>query len=223
MNTYDVYAPWYDLQNNMEDAEFYLEMLQEFGGPALDAGCGTGRLLLSFAREGFDCAGIDTSQEMLGRARAKLAKESPEVQARTSISYGDIREYQLNRKFRVGLFGCNTFQHMLTNADQDQALQCMYHHLEDDGRLLLQTTNVRFHEHEPDVLYHRGREYQADTQEYIDSFYSYHYFQHVQIQQFTLLLDICDSEGSVRRKQVQLNLRFFIPPGAGAPAPRQRI
>ena len=41
MEAYDIYAPWYDLQNNMEDVDFYLESLQEFGGPILDAGCGT--------------------------------------------------------------------------------------------------------------------------------------------------------------------------------------
>ncbi|MEZ0373817.1 MAG: class I SAM-dependent methyltransferase [Candidatus Sericytochromatia bacterium] len=212
MQSYDVYAPWYDLQNEMEDVDFYLEMLKTYGGPVLDAGCGTGRLLLSFAREGYDCAGFDTSEEMLRIARRKVENEPPEIAQRIGVSYGDMREFALGRSFRTAMFGCNTFQHLLTNDEQNQALQCMYRHLEPDGRLLIQTTNVKFHENEPDVLYHRGREYNAETKEWVDSFYSYHYFQHVQIQQFTLFLDVSGENGVVQRKQVVLNLRWLFPP-----------
>lgn len=212
MQSYDIYAPWYDIQNDMEDVEFYLDMLSTYGGPALDAGCGTGRLLLAFAREGYDCAGFDTSQEMLRIARRKLEAEQPEVNARVEVAYGDMREFQLGRKFKTALFGCNTFQHLLTNDEQNQALQCMHEHLEDDGRLFIQTTNIKFHEHEPDILYHRGREFNEETKEWVDSFYSYHYFQHVQIQQFTLFLDLSGEDGTVRRKQIVLNLRWLFPP-----------
>lgn len=212
MEAYDIYAPWYDLQNDMEDVDFYLESLQEFGGPILDAGCGTGRLLLEFAREGYATGGFDTSQEMLNVGREKLAREPQEVQDRVTMSYGDMRDFQLKERFNIGIFGCNTFQHLLTNDEQDQGLQRMRHHLNDDGRLFIQTTNVKFHEHDTDVLYHRGREHHAATNEWVDSFYSYHYFQHVQIQQFTLFLDITSPEGWVKRKQIVLNLRFLFPP-----------
>lgn len=212
MDAYDVYAPWYDLQNDMDDVEFYLDMIHTYGGPVLDAGCGTGRLLQAFAREGFDCAGFDTSQEMLAIARSKFEKEPAEVRERVEIRFGDMRDFSLGRTFRTAMFGCNTFMHLLNNDEQNQALQAMHRHLEPEGRLLLQTTNIKFHENEPDVLYHRGREYHADTREYVDSFYSYHYFQHVQIQQFTLFLDVCGEDGLVRRKQVVLNLRWLFPP-----------
>ena len=212
MEAYDIYAPWYDLQNEMEDVDFYLEALQDFGGPILDAGCGTGRLLLEFAREGYSVGGFDTSQEMLKVGRNKIAKESKDVQSRIEMTYGDMRQFQLKQSFNIGVFGCNTFQHLLTNEEQDQALQSMHKHLNDDGRLFIQTTNVKFHEHDSDVLYHRGREFHAPTNEWIDSFYSYHYFQHLQIQQFTLFLDITNAEGLVKRKQVILNLRFLFPP-----------
>lgn len=209
---YDLYAPWYDLQNDMDDIEFYLDAAQEYGGPVLDAGCGTGRILLPMAREGVTAYGIDISQEMLQVARDKAAGESPEVQANLKIAFGDIRQYQLDQRFGVLLFGCNTFQHLLTNDEQDQALQCARNHLEDHGRLFLQATHVRFHEHEPDVLYHRGREYNPRTAEQADVSYVYHYFHHLQIQQFTLLLDITRPDGLLQRRQVVLNLRYMAPP-----------
>lgn len=212
MQAYDIYAPWYDLQNDMEDIEFYQEMAQHYGGPVLDAGCGTGRLLLALAREGHSVSGVDTSQEMLEVARRKVALESPEVRERIQLSFGDIRDFRLKERFNMVMFGCNTFQHMLTNAEQDQALQTVRAHLKDHGRLFLQTTNIKFHEHDPDVLYHRGREFNQQTQEWVDSFYSYRYFQHVQIQQFTLFLDVAAPDGTVTRKQVVLNLRYLFPP-----------
>ena len=76
MQPYDIYANWYDIQNDMEDTEFYLDMLHQYGGPALDAGCGTARLLLAFAREGFEVSGFDTSQEMLRVGRQKIEREN---------------------------------------------------------------------------------------------------------------------------------------------------
>ena len=39
-------------------------------GKLVDLGCGTGRLCLHFAAKGYDCAGVDLSDEMLARARA---------------------------------------------------------------------------------------------------------------------------------------------------------
>ena len=42
-------------------------------GRLLDLGCGTGRLCLHFAARGFDCVGVDLSDEMLAQARANAA------------------------------------------------------------------------------------------------------------------------------------------------------
>ncbi len=52
-------------------------------GRLIDLGCGTGRLSIYFASKGFDCVGIDLSDEMLAKARenSKLAGE------RGSISF----------------------------------------------------------------------------------------------------------------------------------------
>ena len=38
-------------------------------GRLVDLGCGTGRLCLHFAAKGFDCVGVDLSEEMLAVAR----------------------------------------------------------------------------------------------------------------------------------------------------------
>lgn len=39
-------------------------------GRLIDLGCGTGRLCRHFARKGYECVGVDLSDEMLAKARA---------------------------------------------------------------------------------------------------------------------------------------------------------
>lgn len=59
-----------------DDRDFYLSMIGRFGEPVLDAGCGTGRLLLDYLVEGVDIDGVDISPEMLNLCREKAAKRN---------------------------------------------------------------------------------------------------------------------------------------------------
>ena len=53
-----------------DDRPFYLELIRRFGEPALDVGCGTGRLLLDYLAEGIEIDGVDVSPDMLAVCRA---------------------------------------------------------------------------------------------------------------------------------------------------------
>lgn len=55
------------------DIDFYRELARESGGPVLEIGCGTGRVLSRIAVDGLDCCGIDASKQMLERCRGKLS------------------------------------------------------------------------------------------------------------------------------------------------------
>src|SRR5436305_11297235 len=53
------------------DAAFYRGLAEELGGPVLELGCGTGRVLLPIAALGIPCVGVDASAAMLASLRAK--------------------------------------------------------------------------------------------------------------------------------------------------------
>src|SRR4051812_14717653 len=49
-------------------------------GRLVDLGCGTGRLCVHFAARGYDCVGVDLSDEMLAKARENAAAAGVRVE-----------------------------------------------------------------------------------------------------------------------------------------------
>ncbi len=69
---FDIYARFYDpdLGEWDDDVQMYEQYAARCGSPILELGCGTGRVLLPLARQGYRLTGIDASAKMLERARA---------------------------------------------------------------------------------------------------------------------------------------------------------
>src|SRR3954451_25491441 len=70
-DNYDRIARWYavDMGQRMpfDDVGFYRSIAERAGGPVLELGCGSGRILLALAGAGIDVVGADRSAAMLGR------------------------------------------------------------------------------------------------------------------------------------------------------------
>lgn len=124
------------LYTKRSDIAFYVEEGVKSGGPVLEAGCGTGRVLLPTARAGIDITGIDSSVMMLDRCRARIAAEPEEVQERISLHESDIREFDLGQTFSLATIPFRPFQHLLTIDDQMAALRSIHKHLKPGGRLI---------------------------------------------------------------------------------------
>jgi len=137
---YDSDWEFYDaIYQDVDDADFYIGLARRFGGPVLEAMCGTGRVLIPLARAGFEVTGIDSSDVMLAAARKKLDTELPEVQGRAGLVNGDVREMDLGQKFRLVIVAFSSINHLLVPRDQDNAMACLKRHLEMDGALAVAT------------------------------------------------------------------------------------
>lgn len=144
MNTYDQIARYYDLSHDRltDDIPFVLQNVMEVGGPVLEVGCGSGRLLVPLARAGFAVTGIDNSSEMLARAEVRLAAEPDEVRARTGLLAADVKSLtsDVGGPFGLIVFGYNTFMHLDESAGAI-ALQRLRPLLRPGGRLLIDVAN----------------------------------------------------------------------------------
>ena len=141
---YAVTAEMYDHTvpyRERKDVAFFVEAARESGGPVLEVGCGTGRVLVPTAREGLEITGLDLSPHMLKVCRERLEGESQEVRARVRLVEADMRGFDLGRTFRLVTLPFRPFQHLLTVEDQLACLGCLRRHLQPGGRLILDVFN----------------------------------------------------------------------------------
>lgn len=138
---YDHVVPYRERQ----DVAFFIEMaatqVAATGGPVLEVGCGTGRVLIPTARAGFAITGLDLSPSMLAICRANLAAEPAEVQARVQLVEADMRDFDLGREFGLITIPFRPFQHLTTVEDQIACLTTLRRHLQPGGRLVLDLFN----------------------------------------------------------------------------------
>lgn len=147
VDTYALSARYYDAAYaaaNLVDASFYIELAQEIGGPVLEIGCGTGRVLLPIARAGIEIHGLDQSPAMLDVLNQKLAREPEELRRRVTLHSGDMRVARLNKQFPLVIIPFRPLQHMHTVEDQIAALRTARSHLNDRGRFVFDVFYPRF-------------------------------------------------------------------------------
>ena len=134
---YDLVIPYRD----RPDVAFFVEAAKEAGGPILELGCGTGRILIPTARAGVDVVGLDRSAPMLAVCRERLREEAGAVQARVELVQDDMRDFSLCRSFRLVTIPFRPFQHLITVDEQISCLASIRRHLAADGRLILDLFN----------------------------------------------------------------------------------
>jgi len=133
------YPPeFYDLfRNPTADIPWYVTLAKDAGGPVLELGAGTGRVLIQVARAGVEIKGLDHSPSQLDVAKKNIAKEAPETQKRIELQSGEFEDFSLGRTFKLIYIPFNAFLHNNTKAAQRACLECCYNHLESGGVLAL--------------------------------------------------------------------------------------
>jgi len=96
-------------------------------GPALELAIGTGRIALPLAERGVRVAGIDASEAMVARLRAKPGGD------RIEVAIGDMTTTRVGGGFRLVYLVYNTINNLVTQDAQVACFRNAAAHLDPDG------------------------------------------------------------------------------------------
>jgi SAM-dependent methyltransferase len=116
-----------------EDRPFYLDLIRRFGEPALDVGCGTGRLLLDYLARGVDVDGVDDSPEMLALCR----RRARELGLRPRLYRQKMERLALRRRYRTIFVPSSSFQLLIDPVAARRALSAFHDQLQPAGALVM--------------------------------------------------------------------------------------
>lgn len=207
---YDYTVPYRDRQ----DLGFYAEMANKAGGPVLELGCGTGRVLLPLARQGIEITGLDASPSMLQVCTEKLADEPVDLQERVTLLEGDMTRFDVGDSFHLVTIPFRSFQHLLETQQQLDCLANVHRALAPGGKFILDLFNPwlerlvdkRFREEskpEPEFRMPDGRKVvRTDRTVECDL--------HTQVVTVELIHSTAHPDGRTERSAQTLSLRYFF-------------
>jgi SAM-dependent methyltransferase len=101
-------------------------------GAALELGIGTGRIALPLARRGVRVHGIDLSEAMVARLRAKPGAEG------IAVTVGDFATTRVDGRFTLAYLVFNTIGNLTTQDEQVACFQNAAAHLEPGGCFVIE-------------------------------------------------------------------------------------
>ena len=129
----DRWAPFYDeIYGGVES--YTIELLAGLAGSpprALELGIGTGRIALPLAERGVAATGIDISEDMVAKLRAKPGGEDIEVHI------GDIGDVDIDATYPLIYLAFNTLFVLTSQERQVECFANVAEHLEPGGRFVL--------------------------------------------------------------------------------------
>jgi SAM-dependent methyltransferase len=121
----------------LEDLPFWLELAAQTGGPVLELGCGTGRVLLPLVQAGHYAIGLDHNLSMLKFLKARI---EPQMQPAPGLIASDISGFNLAAHFPLVILPCNTFS-TLDVGHRMACLGCIRRHLRSGGIFAVSVPN----------------------------------------------------------------------------------
>jgi SAM-dependent methyltransferase len=102
------------------------------GGPALELGIGTGRIALPLSQRGVDVHGIDLSEAMVERLRAKPGAD------KIAVTVGDFATTRVPATFSLAYLVFNTINNLTTQDEQVACFQNVAAHLAPGGCFVIE-------------------------------------------------------------------------------------
>lgn len=126
----DLYEP---LLGELARADDYVPFLERSGAPALELACGSGLPLVELVERGYDVDGLDASDDMLERCRARAAARGVAV----TLHRAEMQSFALPRRYRSIFLVGASFTLLTTDEDAARALACIHAHLRPGGAVLI--------------------------------------------------------------------------------------
>jgi SAM-dependent methyltransferase len=209
----DLIARYYDLLygNLDEDWSMWQTLTEAAGGPLLEVGCGTGRLLLPLAAAGHTLTGLDLSPVALEAARAKI--KAAGLTRQITLQPADMRDFDLPHKnFALAFIPLNTFLHCQTTDEQLSTLRAIHRHLRPAGQLIIDVfyPDPTLLAEADGRLYFEGEVIDELTGRTVQWYWRHDIDLAQQKRHLTYILDEIDEAGLVRRAQIPFSLRFVF-------------
>lgn len=131
----DLYEP---LVSEIARADDYTPFLDRAGTPALELCCGSGLPLLELVERGYLVEGLDASQDMLDRCRARADARGLAV----TLHRGEMQSFSLGRRYRSIFLAGASFTLLTDDADAARTLERIHAHLEPGGSVLIPLETV---------------------------------------------------------------------------------
>ena len=198
---YDAWADIYDaiFSYVVDDIPFYLEEAATHGeGGVLELGCGTGRIAIPLALSGVSVTALDSSADMLARAREKSAAAAQNL----TLVQADMRDFDLRRKFSLIIIPFRGFLSLLSADDQIAALRAIKRHLLPGGRLALDifVPDLNMLVQEGDVPFHFRDVTDPESGKRLIIWNQSAYDAFSQVMTIRTSIEELDDDGAVRRK-----------------------
>jgi SAM-dependent methyltransferase len=115
----------------------YLNLARTCAGDVLELACGSGQLIVPIASTGVSATGLDQSSKMLSAASRRAAASG----ARVEFVEGDMREFDLGRRFSLICVARNSLLHLSEQDDFAAFFSSVRRHLKPDGLLAFDIFN----------------------------------------------------------------------------------
>lgn len=146
-NSYDIdthIAEIYD-QNETEikDVEFLKTLIEGKGiHLILEPFCGTGRMILPLAKEGYSIIGMDQAQGMLHLAQTKITNVPEEIQKLVILQHKDVTSEKWPTGFDLVILGYNCFYELASPAEQEYCIEQAAKALNPGGYLFIDNDHM---------------------------------------------------------------------------------
>lgn len=123
---------WAEFARGGSEVDYLRPWIERYGEPVLDAGCGTGRLLVPLRRAGLDVDGVDVSADML----ALCASAAQQDGVAPRLTRQALHDLDLARRYRT-IYLCGVFGVGPDRSQDDEVLRRLLAHLEPGGAVVI--------------------------------------------------------------------------------------